>query len=72
MNRRPPPAPPRPDLQRRPIGAFGWLQAELLHDGWLAEVGPHAVAVLVLLATAADHDVARRSSADSAWPKRSP
>lgn len=54
MNRRPPPAPPRPDLQRRPIGAFGWLQAELLHDGWLAEVGPHAVAVLVLLATAAD------------------
>ncbi len=54
MNRRPSPAPPRPDLERRPNGAFGWLQAELLHDRWLAEVGPHAVAVLVLLALAAD------------------
>lgn len=54
MNRRPPPAPPRPDLDRRPTGAFGWLPAELLHDGWLAEIGPHAVAVLVLMALAAD------------------
>ena len=54
MNRRPPPAPPRPDLERQPDGAFGWLQAELLHDGWLAEIGPHATAVLVLLALAAD------------------
>lgn len=54
MTRRAPPVPPRPDLERRPKGAFGWLDAELLHDGWLAEVGPHAAAVLVLLALAAD------------------
>ena len=54
MTRRPTPAPPRPDLERRPVGAFGWLPAELLHDRWLAEVGPHAAAVLVLLALAAD------------------
>jgi hypothetical protein len=54
MNRRAPPVPPRPDLERRPSGAFGWLDAELLRDGWLAELGPHATAVLVLLALAAD------------------
>ncbi|MEO6593175.1 MAG: hypothetical protein ABIP94_00310 [Planctomycetota bacterium] len=54
MNRRAPPTPPRPDLERRPDGAFGWLQAELLHDRWLAGLGPHAAAVLVLLALAAD------------------
>ena len=48
------PLPPRPDWLRRPRGAFGWLDAELLHDGWLAEVGPRAVAVMVLLALAAD------------------
>jgi hypothetical protein len=54
VKRRPPPQPPRPDVERKPIGAFGWLQAELLHDGWLAEVGPNATAVLVLLAIAAD------------------
>ena len=54
MNRRPSPVPPRPDIDRRPSGSFGWLQAELLHDGWLAEVGPHAAAVLVLMALAAD------------------
>lgn len=54
MNRRPSPMPPRQDLERRPSGAFGWLQAELLHNRWLAEVGPHAAAVLVLLALAAD------------------
>lgn len=54
MNRRLPPGPPRPDLERRPRGAFGWLEAELLHQGWLTEVGPHATAVLVLLAIAAD------------------
>lgn len=54
MNRRPPPTPPRPDLERRPSGAFGWLQTELLHDRWLADIGPHAAAVLLLLALAAD------------------
>ena len=54
MNRRPSPVPPRPGLERRPDGAFGWLPAELLHDRWLAEIGPHAAAVLVLLALAAD------------------
>lgn len=53
MNR-PPPVPPRPELERRPRGAFGWLEAELLHDGWLAEIGPHAAAIIVLLALAAD------------------
>jgi hypothetical protein len=51
---RPPPVPPRPEQQRRPRGAFGWLEADLLHDGWLAEIGPHAAAVIVLLAIAAD------------------
>ncbi|MEO6714310.1 MAG: hypothetical protein ABIM89_12885 [Mycobacteriales bacterium] len=54
MNRRAPPVPPRPKLERRPMGAFGWLDAELLHGGWLAKIGPHAVATMVLLALAAD------------------
>lgn len=54
MNRRTPPVPPRPELERRPRGAFGWIEAELLRDGWLAEIGPHATAALVLLALAAD------------------
>jgi hypothetical protein len=54
MSLRSPPSPPRPELERRPTGAFGWLDAELLHDGWLAEVGPHAAATMVLLALAAD------------------
>jgi len=51
---RPSPLPPRPELERRPRGPFGWLEAELLHDGWLAELGPNAVATLVLLVLAAD------------------
>ncbi|MFO1077952.1 MAG: hypothetical protein U1E73_09545 [Planctomycetota bacterium] len=55
MTRRPSPIPPQPHLERRPTGAFGWLPAELLHERWLAEVGPHAAALLVLLAIAADH-----------------
>jgi hypothetical protein len=54
VSRRLPAVPPRPELERRPRGAFGWIEAEMLHDGWLAEVGPHAAAVLVLLALAAD------------------
>jgi hypothetical protein len=48
------PVPPRPDLQRTPAGAFGWLDARLLHDGWLARLGPDATAVLTFLALAAD------------------
>jgi len=51
---RPQPTPPQPDLQRRPEGPFGWLDAELVRGNWLREVGPHAAAVLVLLAIAAD------------------
>ena len=53
MNRRAT-MPPRPELERRPRGAFGWLEAGLLHGGWLAEVGSLATAMLVLLALAAD------------------
>ncbi|MBK8096220.1 MAG: hypothetical protein IPK26_03890 [Planctomycetes bacterium] len=45
---------PRPGLLRRPTAAFGWLDQALLHEGWLARAGPHATAVLVLLALAAD------------------
>lgn len=52
--RRPPPEPPRPELVRRPSAAFGWLEADLLHDGWLARLGPEATATLTLLALAAD------------------
>lgn len=51
---RPRPSPPRPDILRRPSGPFGWLEARLLQDGWLARLGPDATAVLVLLALAAD------------------
>jgi hypothetical protein len=39
---------------RRPSGSFGWLPVVLLHEGWLARLGPNATAVLVLLALAAD------------------
>jgi hypothetical protein len=40
---------------RRPGGApFGWLEARLLNDGWLARLGPDASAVLLFLALAAD------------------
>ncbi len=54
MTGRLPPIPPWPELERRPRGAFGWLEAELLHQGRLAELGPHGAALLVLLALAAD------------------
>lgn len=55
MASRPRPAPPRPDLVRRPGGLpFGWLEARLLNDGWLSRLGPDSTAVLVLLALAAD------------------
>ena len=49
-----PPLPPQPDLVRRPQAPFGWLEAHLLHDRWLAQLGPDATAVLLLLALAAD------------------
>ena len=52
MNRRP--RPPHPELVRRPQAPFGWLEAHLLHDRWLARLQPDATAVLLLLALAAD------------------
>ncbi len=49
------PEPPRPELTRDPSGlAFGWLDARLLHEEWLARLGSDATAVLTLLALAAD------------------
>lgn len=48
------PTPPHPELVRRPQAAFGWLEAHLLHDHWLAKLQPDATAVLLLLALAAD------------------
>jgi hypothetical protein len=48
------PVPPKPDLLRRPEGAFGWLDARLLHDHWLDRLGPDATALLAFLALAAD------------------
>lgn len=48
------PTPPLPDLVRRPVRGFGWLDARLLHDGWLSRLGPDATAVLSFLALAAD------------------
>jgi hypothetical protein len=48
------PTPPQPDLVRKPQGPFGWLEAHLLHDHWLARLQPDATAVLLLLALAAD------------------
>ena len=49
-----PPTPPRPDLIRKPQAPFGWIEAHLLHDRWLAQLKPDAIAVLLLLALAAD------------------
>lgn len=54
MSRRSRPLPPRPDLVRRPLGGFGWLEQRLLFDGWLRDLGPKATSVLVLLVLAAD------------------
>jgi len=52
--KRDPPRPPRPGQIRRPAGSFGWLDARLLHDRWLERLGPQRIAVLTLLALAAD------------------
>lgn len=51
---RPRPTPPRPDLVRTPDGPYGWLDARLLHQGWLSRLGAEGTAVLTLLAVAAD------------------
>ena len=48
------PIPPLPDLVRRPARGFGWLDARMLHDGWLSRLGPDATAVLTFLSLAAD------------------
>jgi len=53
MNRRPP-IPPHPELVRTPTRCFGWLDARLLRDEWLGMLGVEALAVLTLLALAAD------------------
>ena len=53
--KRSPPIPPRPELVHRPQERFGWLEDRLLHEEWLADLGPQAAAVLLLLALAADH-----------------
>lgn len=39
---------------RDPVGPFGWLEDRLLHDGILARLGADGVAVMTLLALAAD------------------
>jgi len=51
---RAPPRPPHPELKRTPEESFGWLPTRLLHQRWLARLGPEGAAVLVLLALAAD------------------
>ena len=59
-----PPAPPHPDLLRTPSGSFGWLEDRLLHEGWLARLGADGVAVMTLLALAADRHGASFYSRD--------
>ena len=54
MDKRAKVVPPYPDLIRRPAGRFGWLEDRLLHDDWLARLGPAGIAVMVLLVLAAD------------------
>jgi hypothetical protein len=51
-----PPTPPRPDAIRQPQTGFGWLDARLLRDRWLPDLGADAVAVLAFLALAADRN----------------
>ncbi len=49
---------------RRPGGAYGWLDARLLREGWLSRLGPHTTAVMTLLALAADRHGASFYSRD--------
>lgn len=51
-----PPSPPQPERIRRPSSSFGWLDARLLHDRWLTNLGTDAIAVMAFLALAANHD----------------
>lgn len=46
--------PPHPELLRKPTQSFGWLDARLLHEGWVARIGSDGIAVMALLAIAAD------------------
>jgi len=48
------PTPPCPEQIRKPAGSFGWLDARLLHEHWLEQLGSERIAVLTLLALAAD------------------
>lgn len=52
--RRERPVPPRPELLRTPPHRFGWLDDRLLREDWLARLGSEPIAVMVLLALAAD------------------
>ena len=52
--RRPRPEVPCPERIRSISGAFGWLDARLLHEGWLGRLGPEALGALVFLVLAAD------------------
>ncbi len=62
------PAPPHPGQRRNPPRSFGWLDARILSDEWLGRLGPEAVAVMVLLALAADEFGASFYSRDTmAW-----
>lgn len=54
MSKKPNLIPPVPDLVRQPTGRFGWLEDRLLHDDWLARLGPEGTSVMVLLALASD------------------
>ena len=53
---KPRPAPPKPNVVRKPAAGFGWLDARLLRERWLLDLGPDAIAILAFLALAADRD----------------
>jgi hypothetical protein len=56
--------PPHPQCERKPTHRFGWLDARLLHHGWFARLGAEAIAVMTLLAIAADRHGASFYSRD--------